>query len=71
MIKLLDKKGASEMLGVSIRTIDTLRKQKGLPHCFVGGQVRFSELELSEWVKTQQTRTKSTEQADTAKEESK
>lgn len=54
MTKLLDKRGAAELLGVSVRTVDTLRKQRGLPFCFVGGQVRFNELELSEWVKTQQ-----------------
>ena len=53
MTKLLDKRGAAELLNVSIRTIDSLRK-RGLPFCFVGGQVRFSEQELSEWVKTQQ-----------------
>ena len=54
MTKLLDKKSAAALLGVSVRTVDTLRKQKGLPFSCIGGQVRFNELELSEWVKAQQ-----------------
>ena len=57
MTRLLNKQGAADLLGVSVRTIDSLRKQ-GLPHCFIGGQVRFSESEISSWVQAQQPRTK-------------
>ena len=59
MTKLLDKRGAADLLGVSVRTVDSLRK-KGLPYCLIGGQVRFSESEISSWVQAQQPRTKTT-----------
>lgn len=56
MVKLLDKRNAAELLGVSVRTIDSLRK-RGLPYSLIGGQVRFSESEISEWVKAQKPHT--------------
>ena len=53
MTQLLDKKSAAALLGVSVRTVDGLRK-KGLPFSLIGGQVRFDEAELAKWVKAQQ-----------------
>ena len=53
MTQLLDKKSTAALLGVSVRTVDGLRK-KGLPFSLIGGQVRFDEAELAKWVKAQQ-----------------
>lgn len=53
MTKLLNKQGAAALLGVSVRTLDKLRS-KGLPYSLIGGQVRFSESDLMEWVYMQQ-----------------
>ncbi len=58
MTKFLDKRNAAELLGVSVRTVDSLRK-KGLPFSCIGGQVRFLESEIFDWVKAQQPQTAS------------
>ena len=56
MTTLLDKLKTAEFLGISVRTVDSLRK-KGLPYSLIGGQVRFSESEISEWVQAQKPHT--------------
>ncbi len=54
MKKMLDKKQAAELLGISIRSIDYFRQFGNLPCHIIGGQngklVRFDEDELYQWV---------------------
>lgn len=53
MKRLLTKLEAANLLGVSWRTIDRLRK-KGLPAILIGRQVKFDEDLLKEWLRKQQ-----------------
>ena len=68
MTKLLNKKDAANLLGVSVRTIDNLRKQ-GLPYFLIGGQCRFDENQIYAWVQAQQLQTKITPPAISANTE--
>ena len=59
-MEVLDKMGVSKMLGVSIRQVDNLRTEKGLPWMQVGSLVRFSREAVEAWL-AQQTQTKTQE----------
>ena len=41
IVELLDKKKVAGILGISIVTLDRLRKSRALPYRKVGSQVRF------------------------------
>lgn len=51
-MKLLGKKDVAEMLGVSVRSVDTYRQTAGLPFIVVGGGklVRFREQDVIDWI---------------------
>lgn len=49
---LINKQKAAELLGVSARQIDVLRKDHGLPWVKVGVCVRFVPEELEAWIKS-------------------
>jgi predicted DNA-binding transcriptional regulator AlpA len=51
MTKFLDKKAVAELLGISVRSVDSRRQNGGLPcHILRGGAaVRFVEDEVIAW----------------------
>lgn len=51
----LRKQEAAKYLSISTRTLDELRKTKDLPFLFIGGQVRFQQEALDDWVQAQNT----------------
>jgi predicted DNA-binding transcriptional regulator AlpA len=54
--RLLNKKGASQVLGVSITTLDLLRKTKGLRSVKIGWLVRFDPKDLQEFIARHKSR---------------
>ncbi len=52
MTRFLDKKAVAELLGISVRSVDSRRQNGGLPcHILRGGAaVRFVEDEVIAWV---------------------
>ena len=48
--ELIDKRGLAKKLGVSIRSIDVLMKDKGLPYFKIGRVVRFKVDEVNKWL---------------------
>lgn len=52
----MDQAQAASFLGVCIRTLLTLRKNKGLPYFHLGGQVRYDRNDLIEWLRQQRQR---------------
>ena len=51
-MKLLTKKEVAEMLGVSVRSVDSYRQSAGLPFIVIGGAklVRFQEQAVLDWI---------------------
>ena len=50
MPSLLDKKRASQMLGISTITLDRLRQRGELPYRSIGRQVRFLESDIISFI---------------------
>lgn len=48
--ELLDKQGAADLLLVSVRKIDGMRKAGRLPFLKIGNQVRFRREALERWI---------------------
>ena len=55
MGNILTKKEVAKKLRVSVRTIDNLRKNHGLPCVIMGGLIRFIEEEIDAWLRNQST----------------
>ena len=53
MSAILTKKELAELLKVSQRTIDNLRKNQGLPCAVVGRSIRFTEEGIDAWLQKQ------------------
>lgn len=53
--ELLKKTEASELLRVSVRKIDQMRKDGELPFLKIGKQVRFRRSTLLEWIENQES----------------
>ena len=50
MNRLLNKREASQYLGISQRTLDYFRQRENLPFHVIGGKlIRFDERELERW----------------------
>lgn len=53
---LLDKRQAAYMLGISVTTLDVLRKTKGLRCVKIGGLVRFDTADIQEFIVRRKSR---------------
>lgn len=49
-MEILDKKQLAKLLNVSVRQIDFLRAEKGLPWLSFGALVRFDRSEVETWL---------------------
>ena len=49
-LSLIDKKTAATLLGVSVVTVDRLRKDGSLPYRQIGGLIRFTPEDISNCV---------------------
>ncbi|HEX3596825.1 MAG TPA: hypothetical protein VHU80_17065 [Polyangiaceae bacterium] len=50
---LLDREGCAAWLGVSARTLDTLRTRPGFPELRLGDSPRFEPDAVLAWIRTQ------------------
>jgi excisionase family DNA binding protein len=50
MTELLDKRGASSGLRISIPTLDRLRKEGKIPYRHIGRRVYFTRTDLEEYI---------------------
>jgi excisionase family DNA binding protein len=53
---LLDKRQAAYMLGISVTTLDLLRKTKDLRSVKIGGLVRFDTQDIQEFINRRKSR---------------
>ncbi|MDO4857117.1 MAG: excisionase family DNA-binding protein [Thermoguttaceae bacterium] len=51
--RLIDKKEAAQMLNCSLRQVDYLRENYGLPWIRLGEVVRFDRAKVQEWLEAQ------------------
>lgn len=51
MPKLINKKAVATMLNCSVRQVDYLRANEGLPHVLIGSLVKFDPAEILKWLK--------------------
>ena len=49
--KTIGKKELCDLLGMSIRFVDTAMKEMGLPYYKLGGAVKFRVTEVEKWMK--------------------
>ena len=49
-VRLIDKRGVAEMLGCSVRQVDSLREKEGLPFVKVGNLVKFIPEHVRAWI---------------------
>jgi hypothetical protein len=50
---LVDRPAAAKLLGISVRLLDSLTKDKKIPHVRLSGRVMYSPEKLREWVNAQ------------------
>jgi len=53
MQSILTKKEVAQILKISERTVDSLRKHQGLPYASVGRSIRFDEAAIDAWLRSQ------------------
>lgn len=49
---LIDERAAAKLLGVSVRTLFSLRKRLEIPFIRIGGQVRYCPDALKGWIRS-------------------
>lgn len=52
--ELVSKKAVAAMLDCSVRQIDYLRANEGLPHVLVGSLVKFNPRRIEQWLESRE-----------------
>lgn len=56
-MKLLTRDNIAENLGLSVRTIDAMVKQRKIPVVRIGRKVRFNPNEIEKWINKREIKT--------------